>query len=171
MVGLSVLMLFAGAWLSLSLLSSRVSLYLMSDGESAVEPMFAKRRERLCIKTEEKGSNTETSRRVSYYIPLPNPTLTLSPPFLPRFSVSLSTLSQLKVLPGIRRITQWVVNGRHLIRSFPFETETKKSPIKTKPPRFDSRQGHTTLFPRISLCRQQPRYQLVHHLHRVLRYQ
>lgn len=94
MVGLSVLMPFAGAWLSLSLFSSGVSLYLMSDGESAVEPMFAKRRERLCIETEEKGSNTEISRRVSYYIPLPNPTLTLFPPLSPSFlCVTLDPLS------------------------------------------------------------------------------
>lgn len=125
---------------------------------------------KMWIKTEEKGSNTEISRRVSYYIPLPTQLSPLFPPFS-LVSLCHSPPSQLKVLPGIRRITQWVVNGRHLIRSFPFETETKGSPITTKPPRFDCRQCHTTSLPRISLCRQQPRYQLVHHLHRVLRYQ
>lgn len=104
-----------------------VGVFDVGRGISGRAHVGGKRVERCVLKSRRIGSNTEISRRVHLLYTLANPTLTLFPPFLPRYSLSLSTPSQLKVLPGIRRITQWVVNGRHLIRSFPFETETKKA--------------------------------------------
>ena len=54
--------------------------------------------------------------------------------------------------------------------SVPFETETNNQ-IKTKgPPKLLNRQPtecHRNFFPRISVCRKQARYEVVHHLHLV----
>lgn len=55
--------------------------------------------------------------------------------------------------------------------SVPFETETNNQ-IQTKPPppKLLNRQPtecHRNLFPRISVCRKQARYEDVHHLHLV----